>query len=171
MGKNKTITILIVTSLILFCFLYLKNKNNFIFDKDNWKWNDDWNGKGPVEKHDDNSIVENKKLDDAGIVATSYSEALLKSSQSGKPILVFYTAEWCQYCRKMKNETLPTSEVSQALKRYILVYVNTDIDRSGVDKFGVKNLPSFVIINHKEEKTKSSSGFMDKESFSKWLNN
>lgn len=170
MDKRKIIKILIFVGLFICSFLYFKN-TNLNFDKDNWKWNDNWNGKGPIKKIEPAGSVENlMPKDEIGIVANNYSEALFKSEKTGKPILVFYTAEWCSYCKKMKSETLPTQEVSQALKKYILVYVNTDIDRSGLNKFGVKSLPSFIITNSKEEKLKSSTGFMDKNSFVEWLN-
>lgn len=174
MGKKIMMILLLVLGTL--CFLQFRNELvNFNFwDKDNWRWNDDWNGNGPTKKNIDNkqNIVDKNNLVEpkTNIVADNYTDALDLSAKNGKPVLVFYTADWCVYCQKMKSETLPSVEVNEMLKNYILVYINTDIDRSGIKKFNVENLPSFVITNYKEEKIKSNKGFMDKKSFVNWLN-
>ncbi len=171
MGKQKIVIILIaILSIVSICVL--KNTaNKYLGDRDNWEWNDNWNGNGPIEKDNKPKDKKENNTDQSiNIVADNYSDALDKSGNLGKPVLVFYTAEWCKYCRKMKAETMPSPEVSEALKNYILVYVNTDIDRSGVKEFAIENLPSFVVTNYKQEKLKLSKGFMDKNSMVNWLN-
>lgn len=143
----------------------------------NWRWEDSWDGKGPSSVPDK---VEPKtqpqpqpQVDTPGpqLVAGTYAEALQKSGEVGKPVLVFFTAEWCTWCKKMKAETMVDSKVQAALKNYVLVYVDTDKDRAPARKFGIESLPSYVITNVKEEKLKADSGFKNSETFSGWLNN
>lgn len=171
MGKKNFAIVLIVILSIVSIFVFKNKIFTQSFEKDNWKWNDNWNGNGPIKKNQElKENKENKPDEDINIVADNYADALEKSGKSGKPVLVFYTAEWCKYCQKMKAETMSSPDVNRVLKNYILVYVNTDIDRSGVKEFSIQNLPSFVITNCKKENIKSSKGFMDKNSFIIWLN-
>jgi thiol:disulfide interchange protein len=141
-----------------------------------WKWDDSWNGNMPSNSSPKPSEPvkpepkEKLSKPDSQIEAKSYAEALKKSEETGRPVLVIYTANWCGYCKKMKSETLSNDKVKEAMKSFIVVVVDTDKDRSGIGKFSVTGLPSYVITNSKEEKLKMGSGFMNAESFSKWLN-
>ena len=42
--------------------------------------------------------------------------------------------------------------------------------KSEAKKFEIKSIPSYVITNYKEKKIKFNKGFMDSNSFVKWLN-
>ncbi len=45
-----------------------------------------------------------------------------------KPVIVFFTAEWCTACKEIENDTLPDSNVQKLLNNFTLLYVNlTDI--------------------------------------------
>lgn len=141
----------------------------------NWKWEDNWDGKGPTGPGPgpDRPSPTPPPVDVPGpqLIAGSYTEAVKKSGEVGKPVLAFFTADWCQWCKKMKSETMSDSKVQAALKSYIVVYVDTDKDRAPARKFGVESLPSYVITNAKEEKLKADGGFKNADSFASWLNN
>jgi thiol-disulfide isomerase/thioredoxin len=141
----------------------------------NWKWDDQWDSKGPnvqVPPVNPNPPAPTPPPTPPvqQLIAGSYQEAIQKSGELGRPVLVIFTAEWCSWCKKMKSETMTDSRVQSVLKNYILVYVDTDKDRSPVRKFGVESLPSFVITNVNEEKLKFDSGFKNADSFASWLN-
>lgn len=135
----------------------------------NWKWEDSWDGKGPITQPDK---IQTPPVATPGpqLIAGSYTEAIQKSGEVGKPVLVFFTAEWCQWCKKMKAETMTDSKVQSVCKNYILVYVDTDKDRAPATKFGVESLPSYVVTNAKEAKLKMDAGFKNADSFASWLN-
>lgn len=128
----------------------------------NWKWEDQWDGKSPLTPI---------KPIELQLIANNYTEALHKSGETGKPVLVFFTAEWCQWCSKMRSETMPDILVQNMLKNYILVYVDTDKDRGPARKFNIESLPSYIITNYKEDGIKAGNGFKSPESFANWLNN
>ena len=142
----------------------------------NWKWEDDWRGQGPTAPTSPTRPTDPTPppvTPPAGpqIVAGSYAEAIQKSIQTGKPVMVFFTADWCSWCKKMKSETMPNEGVQTMMKNYVFVYVDTDKDRASARKFGVESLPAYVITNSKEENLKSDSGFKNAETFTQWLNN
>lgn len=115
----------------------------------------------------DSPIVDNQQQ----IVASSYRDAIKKSGEEGMPVLVFFEADWCSWCKKMKSETLTDRNVRQSMKNYILVFVNTDRNKSIARKFGVRSLPSYTITNMNETKLKSDGGFLDAKRFDNWLGN
>lgn len=140
------------------------NKFGLATDKpnENWKWEDNWSShdqKQPLPKNNLNQIT-----------ANNYQEALKKSGELGKPILVFFTADWCVWCKKMKSETLTDAKVVYLMKNYIFVYVDTDKERDIARKFNIEGLPSYVITNYKEDKIKTGSGFKTGAIFADWLN-
>lgn len=130
-----------------------------------WKWDDSWDGNGNQPQPPTNSPPSS-----IGLTVSSYAESLQKSSELGKPVLVFFTADWCTWCKKMKSETIANSQVQSVLGNYILVYVDADKDRSLAKKFGVESLPSYVITNSKEDKLKTDNGFKNADTFANWLN-
>lgn len=148
-------------------------KKGGLFNRNNWQWSDNWNGSGPSKTAPDKEKPVSPPVDNPSYknIAGSYKEALEISGQSGKPVLVFFTADWCSYCRKMKSEAMADARVTEVLKNYILVYVDTDKDRESTAKFRITKLPSQVITNYKEEKLKFNAGYMQAEPFAKWLNN
>lgn len=138
----------------------------------NWKWEDNWNSDSDPKSEEAPKPVEKKpETPKEQIVASSYREAIQKSGELGRPVFAFFTADWCGFCRKMKSETLSDKKIAEMLKDYIVVYVDTDKDRVGVNKFNVSSLPSYVITNHKEENLKFGSGHMNVENFAKWIDN
>lgn len=178
---QKKIMMIFLISIGLICtgftVIALKKSDNFqnMFQEKEpqWQWEDSWNGNMPKDSNGGKSSqVKPKNSEpspDVQVMADNYKDALQKSSELNRPVLVFYTADWCGYCKKMKSETLPDKKVIEALKKYVLVYIDTDKDRSGIGKFNVTGLPSYVVTNAKEEKIKMNSGFMNSESFVQWL--
>jgi thiol:disulfide interchange protein len=167
------ITLLVLTfdGLIIYKFKYA-DKSGSEGTTENWQWEDDW-GMGSPPPLAQNKPEVQPVVPDAPkqqLIVGSYQEALQKSGELGKPIMIFFTAEWCSWCKKMKAETMSNGKVQEMLKNYILVYVNTDNDRATATKFRITSLPSFVITNVKEEKLKEDSGFKNASSFVNWLN-
>jgi thiol-disulfide isomerase/thioredoxin len=142
---------------------------------ENWKWADDWNNINPVNSNpnpqpNSNSLITPPETPQGPqFIARTYNEALQKSGELGKLVLVFFTADWCMWCKKMKQETMTDQKVQSVLKNYILVYVDTDKYRALAKEYSVESLPSYVITNYKEDKLKFESGFKNAESFASWL--
>lgn len=147
--------------------LVIKKKTHDNKPVSNWQWQDNWGVQitPPVEKPKE---IEQPKAEPLLIVG-SYKEALQKSAELKKPVLVYFAADWCQWCQKMKSEVLDLPEVKEAMKGYVVVFVNVDRNRDIAKKFRVTTLPSYLITNQKEEKVKFSSGYKNAQDFINWL--
>lgn len=143
----------------------------------NWDWEDNWNPSQPVRPQQptqpNQPVRPQPQQPDrplGQIVASNYQDAVAQSRQYGMPILVYFEADWCGWCKKMKSETLNSSAVKEVMTNYILVYVNADRDRQIVQQFGVSGLPSYVITNSRSINLKSGKGYKNASKFAEWLN-
>lgn len=177
MGKTKIMMILfsiltLIIGVVLVSDIAIKiNKRKL----DNWTWNDNWNGNGPTvkerkEEKKDNSSNDESIKDSDNNVANNYEEAIRKSKETNKNILLFFTADWCPYCIKMKTESLSNKDVQESLKNYILLTVDAGSDNGLVKKFDINSLPSFVVLDKNEQKIKFKKGFIKYNEFINWLN-
>ena len=107
--------------------------------------------------------------DQQQIIASSYRESIKRSGEEGIPVLIFFDADWCSWCKKMKSETLTDRNVKEIMKNYVLVFVDYDRNKSVARKFGVQGLPSYAITNVNETKLKSDGGYLSADKFHRWL--
>jgi len=167
-----TVILFFLTTSLGVLIAYDIKKSGKLFGKEpatnNWQWNDQWDS-SPKSLPIDQPIPATPSTPDVQIVANSYAEALQKSGELGKPVLVFFTADSCQWCKKMKSEAMVDPNVQAVLKHYILVYEDTDKSREAANRFGATSLPSFVITNSKQDKLKMDVGYKSANDFSVWL--
>lgn len=101
----------------------------------------------------------------------TYQEALQLSKLTNKKIVLYFHAPaWCPPCQAMEKNTLPKEIVQNALKKYIFYITDTDLDKKTTQQWNIQSIPTYFIIDDKENKIKSNSGYMSPEEFVKWLN-
>lgn len=67
--------------------------------------------------------------------------------QSGRPMLIRVTADWCGYCRKMKAEVFSKSGIQRDLSRgFVTVEMDADQNRDLVQRLGIRSLPATLIL-------------------------
>jgi YHS domain-containing protein/thiol-disulfide isomerase/thioredoxin len=75
-------------------------------------------------------------------------KAAVESQQSGKPILITFTASWCHYCHKLLDETFTDEQVVARVNEYFVpVVLDADENERAVQLLGIEAFPSTVIIS------------------------
>lgn len=100
---------------------------------------------------------------------TSYQNAIQLAQTQKKPVLLFFTADWCSYCQKMKSQTFPNAQVKEAMGNFIYYEVNVDKERAIAQKYGVKSMPTYKIVDGGEKVISEDSGFKPPAQFITWL--
>lgn len=169
-----TITVITIISIILIGFIFVKSINRrnalIINSKDNWKWEDNWNSKNIIFKKETNSVPKKSApVEKSQILASNFKEAIEKSKENKMDVLVFFVSDSCGFCQKLKKETLSDDSVKELMKKYVVVFIDSDKDREHIKKYKVTGLPTYIIVNQDEKQLQFGSGFLNKNQFSDWL--
>jgi len=81
--------------------------------------------------------------------AEGYKRALTEQARSGKPIALFFHADWCKACQKLRESVLSTAEVKQFMSGYIRVKIEPEKETAAkilANKYGVIGFPTFFVV-------------------------
>jgi thiol:disulfide interchange protein len=87
------------------------------------------------------------------------SEGLKSARQANKPLLVYFHADWCSWCRRMVRDTLSAREVIGLSRNFICVKVDTDKDPQVSREYKVTGLPTIIFLDPEGKVIKRVVGF------------
>ena len=85
------------------------------------------------------------------------------------PILLYFDAQWCGFCKQMDRTTL--SDQTVRMKLAMLVHVKLDFDEQEelVKRFAIDGVPAFLLVNERGEEISRSVGATSPVAFVNWL--
>lgn len=101
-------------------------------------------------------------------------DAAAKAKETGRPILVDFTADWCPPCQVMKKNVFPQPRVINVLKdKYVFVTADvTSANSSGTplgNRYQVTAIPTMMILDPQGNIIDQRVGGMNTEQFASWL--
>jgi protein disulfide-isomerase len=100
---------------------------------------------------------------------TDFNAALAEAKQSGKPVLLDFSASWCPPCQVMKHDVWPDAKVREAVTAgYIPVAVDVDKNQGLAARYGITGIPSVLIVDA-EGKVLKQGNFMSSGSLLDFL--
>lgn len=106
----------------------------------------------------------------------SYNQAVAESKQTGKPILVLFTADWCGPCKQMKAYVLSDKLVAEVIEAGFTP-VRVDLSSEGLpdqdlaDRYGVQAIPTVLTLTTGGTPISMSAGYLNKAELLSWLEN
>lgn len=64
-----------------------------------------------------------------------------------KPMLLFFTATWCQYCHQMANEAFNQTQVTNLSQRFVCVLIDADAEPQVCQNFQVRGYPTVQFLS------------------------
>ena len=96
---------------------------------------------------------------------TDFTKATAESTKSGKPLLVMFSASWCAPCKMMIAQVYPDPKVKEALKAFIPVYIDSEVDQDLAAENSIRAYPTFVCFSPQGQSIANRVGGGDVESF------
>lgn len=95
--------------------------------------------------------------------------ARAEAAGAGKPLLLYFTADWCGPCRVMKRTTWADESVEAALQAYVPVRLDVDHRPDEALSYRVDSIPMMAVVDAEGDVLKSTSGAMSPREFLSWL--
>ncbi len=99
---------------------------------------------------------------------TDMKQAYRESRETGKPMFVQLTADWCGYCTKMKKTTFNEPQVVEFINEsFIPLMIDTDENEKFAQAVGMEGLPTSVIISPELKMLEKLTGYQTSWELSK----
>ena len=102
---------------------------------------------------------------------TDYAKVLADSKESGKPVILIFSASWCPPCQTMKKEVYPDAAVKPFHDKFIWAYLDADDEKNkkAMEKFGVEGIPHIEFLSSAGKSIGKQVGGGSPEDFAKKL--
>lgn len=100
--------------------------------------------------------------------ADDYGEAQRLADESGRPIILFFTGDWCVPCRIMKRTVWADEVVKEAVDAAfvpVTIDVGNPAAKAIVDRYGVRMTPHTIITDAEGNVLDQAAGGIDKSRF------
>jgi len=80
-----------------------------------------------------------------------YRQGLAHAQESGKPMMLFFTADWCPPCLEMKKNVFSDARVIEASLELVNIYIDVDKDRRTLTEYRVRVIPEIFFLTSRGE--------------------
>ena len=98
-----------------------------------------------------------------------FYNAQAEARESGKPMLAYFTADWCGPCQSLKTTTWADKGVEEALRAYVPTRIDVMLNTNVALKYNAEVLPKYAVLDAEGNVVKSEEGYMDPAMFLEWL--
>ena len=104
------------------------------------------------------------------MMAGDLKDALIKAKKAHQPMMVYVKSESCQYCDKMKDNTLDDISVLKNTSEFSLII--TDKDDAEAKKYlpDTRYTPTVYFISPEFKVVNTVKGYLGKDDFNLWVN-
>jgi thioredoxin-related protein len=90
----------------------------------------------------------------------SIEQAIPTAAEQEKVTVVYFTADWCGWCRKMESTTFPDPAVRSLAEPFVFAKVDADAQAHIAAMFDVRGLPAVRLLNASGELLEEVNGYL-----------
>lgn len=100
-----------------------------------------------------------------------FEPAVSRARVEGTEVLLVFGAKWCVWCQKFSRDILPNQRIASSLSARKATVVRVDVDkrRDISERYGVKTLPTMVLVDSEGRELRRMSGFATVKEFLGWV--
>ena len=100
----------------------------------------------------------------------TYEAGQKVAAEEQKPMLIYFWAVWCTYCRNYQEEVFVSPEVAKVLQNdLVLVAVDLDVNKEDAQRFGAGVPPYLVFLTPQGEPTTQIPGYLSDQELMDYL--
>jgi thiol:disulfide interchange protein len=69
------------------------------------------------------------------------------AARTHKPMMLFFTAEWCRYCHQMAADAFVNADVCRLADRFVCVEIDADAESDVCSHFNVQGYPTVLFVS------------------------
>ncbi len=104
------------------------------------------------------------------LLSGELKETLLKAKKEQKPVMVYVKSDACNYCDKMKENTLADTSVQKNIQDFIFVEVDKENIEARKYLPVTQYTPTIYFISPKFKVVNTVKGYLKKDDFNLWVN-
>ena len=98
------------------------------------------------------------------------NEGLRLAKESGKPAMLYFTADWCAPCVELKKYVFSDRRVAEVSRRLVNVYIDVDKNYDAIAVYKVRGIPAVFFLSPGGEIISRYSGDRTAAAFIKQIN-
>lgn len=88
----------------------------------------------------------------------SLPEGLRLAKETGKPAMLYFTADWCAPCVELKKYVFPDKRVAAASARLVNIYIDVDKNYDALAEYKIRGIPAIFFLSPGGEIVERFSG-------------
>ncbi len=104
------------------------------------------------------------------LLSGDLKKTLLKAKKEHTPVMVYVKSDSCNYCNKMKKQTLSDNNIQKNLEGFLLVEVDKLDAETKRYLPPIRYTPTIYFISSKFKVVNTVKGYLPKDDFNLWIN-
>jgi len=99
------------------------------------------------------------------IVWTDFQSGMKLAEKEGKPSMIYFTAVWCNWCKKLEKEAFKVPEVVELSRKFVCIWVDGDKQPALLDRYNIDEYPTVVFSTSKGKEVLRIPDYVPAEDF------